>query len=202
LYFTKCTERRELELKTVILILSFALLKPGDIIHVKVWRHPDLTDTFYVDSDTTIDFPLIGMLKVDKLDQETLEETLRVKYSHYIQQPHITVTKLIKVSILGEVRRPGVYYLKHTDQILEALATAGGATQRANLKKAKLRRGSKIFKINLNEAIEKGKTVTDVGLESGDVLYIPRSFFVSWRDWYYIVSTIALGWSIYQTLRK
>lgn len=189
-------------MKALIFFVGLFMFKPGDIIYVKVWRNPDLTDTFYVDSDTVIDFPLIGIIKVNNLDQESLEETLRTRYALYIQQPHITVTKLLKVSILGEVRKPGVYYLKNTDQILEALATAGGATDKANLKKAKLRRGTKVIKINLYEAIEKGKTITDVGLQSGDVLYVPRSFFVSWRDWYYIVSTVALGWSIYQTLRK
>jgi polysaccharide export outer membrane protein len=187
---------------TLLLLWSIAFFKPGDVVQVKIWRHPDLSDTFYVDQDTLIDFPLIGAIKVSNLDQETLEDTLRAKYSLYIKQPHVTVTKLIKVSILGEVRKPGVYYLKNTDQILEALAMAGGATDKANLKKAKLRRGGEILRINLREAIEKGKTVTDVGLQSGDILYVPRTFFVSWRDWYYLVSTVALGWSIYKTFKK
>ncbi len=190
----------------LVSLLVFSLLngffQPGDIIYLKVWRHPDLSDSFIVDIDTVVNFPLIGRLKVAALSPRELEDSLVVLYSEYLKEPFITVIPMFKVSILGEVKRPGVYAVSVTDRIFDAIAKAGGPTSRANLKAAKIKRGDKTIKINLQEAIESGQRVTDIGLKSGDVIYIPKKFLPSWRDWYYFVSTVAIIWSIYRTVKE
>jgi len=186
-------------------ILLFSLLggffQPGDIVYVKIWRHPDLSDSFIVDIDTVVTFPLVGPIKVASLTPRQLQDSLNVLYSEYIKDPFITVTPMFKISILGEVRRPGVYAVSITDRIFDAIARAGGTTSRANLKKAKIKRGGRTIKINLKKAIESGQRVTDVGLKSGDVIYIPKKLWPQWRDWYYFVSTVAIIWSIYRTVK-
>lgn len=185
----------------VLLLILITGFKPGDAVFIKIWNHPELTDTFYVEEDTTIEFPLIGVIDVSRLTPRDLQDTLKGKYSLYIQNPYVRLKTLIRVSILGEVKKPGIYYINETDEFLDVLALAGGPTDDANLKKAILRRGHYVYKVDLKEAIETGRKISELGVRSGDIIFIPKKASISWRDVYYIVSTIALFWTIYRTLR-
>lgn len=170
-----------------------AEFKPGDVILVKVYRHPEYSDTFLVDVDTTIYLPLIGTIKVSHLTAPELRDTLYKKFSQFIKRPEIDVIPLFKINILGEVRRPGVYNITSATKVTDAIALAGGLTPDADPKRAIIRRGSKVIKINIDKAITTEKTAYDVGLRSGDIIYIPRKRIrLSLSTIYTILSSISL----------
>jgi polysaccharide export outer membrane protein len=88
--------------------------------------------TYIVDKNGDISFPVLGKIHVGGLTRSELEEMLKnAIYPKYITEEPIVTTRFInyKISVLGEVNRPGLYMFA-TDRInlLEALATAGDLT--------------------------------------------------------------------------
>lgn len=85
---------------------------------------------YLVDQDGTIDFPVLGRLKVVGLSSNELRILLTEKLSDYLKDPIINIRiKNFTVSILGEVRRPGTYEVNGEQiTILEALGLAGDLT--------------------------------------------------------------------------
>ena len=87
---------------------------------------------YLVDSHGQIDFPILGELYVDGLTRNQLIELVKSKLIEggYINDPIVTVQFLnFKVSVMGEVARPGSFSVTG-DRItlLEALSMAGDLT--------------------------------------------------------------------------
>ena len=81
--------------------LSSSSLGPGDLILVKIWREPDLSDTVQVDNAGLAVFPKLGPIKVTDIRPDSLERLLVRDYSRYLQNPSIRVTVLRRITIWG-----------------------------------------------------------------------------------------------------
>lgn len=92
---------------------------------------------FEVSTKGVIRLPILGEILVAGLSQQEAEILVRQKANEYIKDAIVKVKMLnFKVTILGEVRSPGVYYnYNNTFTVLEALAKANGNTDYANIKK-------------------------------------------------------------------
>jgi len=176
------------------------LLHPGDAIVLKFHMYPELNDTAVVDIDTTMELPLIGRLNVKKFEVDNLRDTLYTLYSQYLKSPTFTVTLLYKVSVFGEVMRPGLYYVSPSDRVWEVIARAGGPTKRGNIKKLKIRRKGEILNINTWKAVTEGKLLKELGVESGDVFEVPKKFWPTLDEIYKAATTIAVIYTIYKDL--
>ena len=95
--------------------------------------------------------------------------------------------------VLGEVRQPGLYYLKENASALSAVSLAGGPTDRASMKNVAVLRGDpqnpQRIPVNLG-SIAKGKMAVDVPLQPGDVVYVPETSKPDWTRISQIVGTI------------
>lgn len=85
---------------------------------------------YLIDQDGTIDFPVIGKLKIVGLSSDELRNLLIEKLSDYLKDPIINIRlNNFTVSILGEVTRPGTYQVNGEQiTLLEALGLAGDLT--------------------------------------------------------------------------
>lgn len=86
--------------------------------------------TYLVSADGTIDLPTIGKVKVIGLTKTECKLLLEEKLSFYVKNPTINIRTLnFKVSVLGEVNRPGVITINSDRMtIFDALAGAGDLT--------------------------------------------------------------------------
>ncbi len=117
-----------------------ALLSAGDTLTVEVFRVPDLTRTVQIDASGTIGLPLIGNVQAaNKTVRQLTSEIERLYGASYLQSPQVTV--LVKdsigqrVTIDGEVSKPGIYPVAAGSTLLQALAQAGGFKPNADPKK-------------------------------------------------------------------
>jgi len=79
------------------------------------------------------------------------------------------------ISVLGQASHPGRFQLKGTMHVLDALAAAGGLTDRASLTQAKLVRASgESQPLGLDELLLKQDMSRNVRLEPGDTILIPE----------------------------
>lgn len=87
---------------------------------------------YLVELDGTINFPLLGQIKVAGLTRRQLIDLVqnRLKKEGYIKNPVVTVRFLnFRISILGEVQSPGTYYITgERITLFEALSMAGDLT--------------------------------------------------------------------------
>jgi polysaccharide export outer membrane protein len=107
-------------------------LGPGDSVAIQVYGQPDLNGTVYVSDDGTIPVALAGAVKVDGLSPSDaglrIEKALRD--GKYLVDPHVTVTvtesRSQRVTVMGEVGKPGRYSVQSNTSPFDLLAEAGG----------------------------------------------------------------------------
>lgn len=115
---------------------------------------------YLVSNDGNIEFPVLGTLHVGGLTINETEVMVRERLAPYLKETPIVTVRLVsfKVSVLGEVSRPGQFSV-NTEKVnvLEALALAGDLTiwgQRENVKliREDARGQRQIYELNLNDA--------------------------------------------------
>ncbi|SFF55871.1 protein involved in gliding motility EpsA [Thermoflexibacter ruber] len=119
---------------------------------------------YTVDIAGFINVPTLGRIEVRGLTVEEIEDKLKKLLEDYIKNPIVSV-KLggYKISVLGEVRNPGRYYLfNNRISIFDALAMSGDLKEYADRKNIKLIRET-----------EKGTATILVDLTKGDLLESP-----------------------------
>ena len=100
-----------------------------------------MLQTYLVDNDGMINFPVVGQLKVGGLTKSETEKMIEEKIRPYMadgENPIVTVRMTgYQISVIGEVARPGTFTVSREKiSILEALAQAGDLTiygQRKNV---------------------------------------------------------------------
>lgn len=91
-----------------------------------------LRPTYTVDAQGNITLPMLGKVKVVGLTRVEAIEKLRSELSQYIKDPGVNMNfNNFRVSVLGEVARPGSFILPtERATVLEALGMAGDLTIR------------------------------------------------------------------------
>ena len=86
--------------------------------------------TYLVDKEGYITFPVIGQIKLGGLSKQEAIELLQSKISEYVDKPIVTINFInYKISVLGDVLRPGEYTLRNErTSVLNAIAMAGDLT--------------------------------------------------------------------------
>lgn len=109
---------------------------PEDVIEVFVWKEPELSTTVTIRPDGMITLPLAGDLEAAGTTPAELGEQIADRLKQYMDRPLVTVVvKQInspKISVLGEVRRPGRYLILQNTSVLDAIAMGGGFTEFAS----------------------------------------------------------------------
>lgn len=107
----------------------------GDKIRVTVFGQPDLSGEFEIDGLGFISMPLIGQISAINRSTPALEKEISDKLSDgFLLDPKVSaeVTTYRPFYILGEVSRPGEYPYASGLSVLNAVASAGGFSYRAN----------------------------------------------------------------------
>jgi len=86
--------------------------------------------TYLVDKNGSIEFPVLGQLKIGGLGRTEATEFLKEKLSEYLKDPIVNIRIVnFTVTILGEVRNPGTFILEDEKiSLSEALGYAGDLT--------------------------------------------------------------------------
>ena len=86
--------------------------------------------TYMVDSQGNIEFPVIGKINTENKTTEELRDILKKEISKYVVNPQVSVKNTnYKITVLGEVNRPGTYNIPDAQTtLLEVLGFAGDLT--------------------------------------------------------------------------
>jgi polysaccharide export outer membrane protein len=150
---------------------------------MNVFGRPELTTTVYVSDAGTIDVPLAGSIPVAGLTPSEAAERIATAYreGEYLVDPQVNLVlaalRSQQISVVGEVGNPGRYPLDTRTSILDALALAGGVTERGEERAFILRRregGVDRFEVDLRDLFATG-TGQIVELRAGDTVLVPKA---------------------------
>ncbi len=167
--------------------VSNPVLKPGDLVHIGVWRQPDWSGEFEITGDGTIGHPLYRSVRVAGVPLSVAEDRMRTFLRRYEETPTFFIQARFRVAVGGEVREPKLYTLPPEVTIAQAVALAGGPTERGNLQQVRVVRGAEQMTVDLTRP-EEG--VAGMTVRSGDQIIVPRRRDV-FRDYVLPGSTVA-----------
>jgi polysaccharide export outer membrane protein len=151
---------------------------PEDVLHISVWKNETMSRTVPVRPDGKISLPLLNDVQAAGLTALELREMLTQKLAEFLPSPEVSVivsdVRSFKVSIIGEVARPGRFELKSWTTVLDVLALAGGFTQFATRSRMVILRpdGTTMKRIPFNYNKLSGEQ-ENFYLRNGDIVLVP-----------------------------
>jgi polysaccharide export outer membrane protein len=149
------------------------ILGPNDRIRVKVYGEQDITGEYEIDSAGNVSIPLAGHVKAAGLTTRQVERAIAAALSKgIVRDPRVNVEVAAyrPYYILGEVKKSGEYPYRNGLTVLDAVASAGGFTYRANEDKVYLRRSGSTTE-------EVYPLTAPVLVYPGDNIRIPERYF-------------------------
>jgi len=135
--------------------------------------------SYIVRADGTIDFPVIGSLKVEGMTRSEVSAFIKGELMgrNLVKDPVVTVELLnASYSVMGEVNRPGHFRIENDEMnILEALSIAGDLTIQGKRENVALLReesdGIRTYRVDLTNI---GELVNSPAyrLKQGDIIYV------------------------------
>ena len=180
------------------------LIGPGDILKITIFDSEEFSGDYEILVDGFLYLPIIGRVYVSGLSIDLARKKIEKKYSEELLRPttHIVLIKSrpLKVSIVGEVERPGIYSLTREEitqteggpslktsgmpTLVDAIQKAGGITQNANLKNITIsrlyldennERNYKKAKIDLLKLLNDGIQDSNPYLFDGDIISLKKA---------------------------
>lgn len=133
---------------------------------------------YLVDNEGRINFPVLGTLKVGGLTKGQAEQLIVMNLKPYIKEAPIVTVRMsnYKISVLGEVARPGTFTINNEKvNLLEALAMAGDMTVHGVRDNVKLIRETASGKQEIHTLdLNKAETILSpyYWLQQNDVVYV------------------------------
>jgi polysaccharide biosynthesis/export protein len=153
-----------------------------DVLSVSVWREPELSvKEVTVRPDGKISLPLIPDIQASGLTPKQLQEQIAGRLKEFVAAPNVTVVVQrilsLSVSIVGQVSKPGIYFLGSPMTVLELLARAGGLREDAKPKKIQIVRKegaqTRNFLFNYKEVSQGMNLQQNILLKNKDVIIVP-----------------------------
>ncbi|MBP5457071.1 MAG: polysaccharide biosynthesis/export family protein [Paludibacteraceae bacterium] len=134
--------------------------------------------SYLVDNDGLIDFPVLGRIKVGGMTKREVETMLKEKLSAYIKEEPLVNVRMVnyKITVLGEVAKPSTFTVANEKiNIYEALAMAGDMTIYGRRENVKL----------VREEDNGGKTIVVLDLTDRNLVSSPY-FYLQQNDVLYV----------------
>ena len=172
---------------------------PGDRIRLLVDSEPQLSDTFPIGPSQEVVLPIVGVVSLHGVLRSELQTAMTRELGRFLRDPVVRATPLIRLSIAGEVARPGYYMMPPTAVLADVVTAAGGTTQNAEVEKMYVQRGDdRLYEGQaLQGLISEGRTLDDASIRPGDKFVVPTR---NTDSVFYTVRTISILLSIPLTI--
>jgi polysaccharide export outer membrane protein len=159
-------------------------LRKGDTFDVDMAFSPEFNQTVAIQPDGFVTLKSIGSVHVEGQTIPELIETLKSSYAGILRDPAISISlkDFEKPYFIasGEVGRPGKYDLRSTLTVTEAVAIAGGFSEKAKHSQVVLFRplpagGYEAKLLNAKKLLASRNLSEDLQLQPGDMIYVPQN---------------------------
>ena len=156
----------------------------GDVFEVKVYDEKDLSDIYRVSAAGTINFPMIGKVHVEGMTATDAADRIQDMLGEkYMRNPQVSVFikeyNSKKISVFGQVNKPGTFKYEDNMSVTQAVSMAGGFTKMAAKDDTNITRieegEEKKYPVPV-ESIAQGQA-KNFYLQPGDIVYVPESIW-------------------------
>lgn len=155
----------------------------GDVLAVEAYTHEEISGSFAVEAGGDISFPLLGRIRVEGRTTSEIADDLEalLEKDYYVDvqlQVEVEEYRSQPVTVLGEVSRPGTFYLEGRTSLHKILAEAGGikATAGAVIELRRLEASEQssepVVRVFETQSVATGEQGRDVILKPGDVVSV------------------------------
>ena len=160
-------------------------LDVGDAVRITVREFPEFSFQSVVDTEGNVIAPILGRVSVVGLTTDEVEAKFRFELnSRFLKEPPEVIATLagirpVRITVVGEVVRPGFYTVAPNSVLTNILATAGGSTEAADLRSVIVRRpsvdGAAIEEqVDLYTPLQNGASIPDIRIQGGDTVIVSR----------------------------
>jgi polysaccharide export outer membrane protein len=174
--------------KDSLIVTSEYYIGPEDVLEIIVWRNTDLSKVVTVRPDGRISLPLLGDIEATGLTPGELTANIVSRLKQFKETPTVSVilqqVNSYGIYVLGEVAKPGRYYLKSKTTLLQAITIAGGFTPIAARNKIVIFRWGEgknnevKLKASYDDIVLKDHSNQNVVLKPGDTIVVPAETMV------------------------
>ncbi len=173
-------------------------VRVGDEIKLAVRGHPELAGRYPVSGQGEVFLQTLGAIPVAEIPGDDIEAFMADRIAEFFHSPvEVRAELRIRVHMIGEIARPGTYFLGRFDTLNDLVAAAGGPTYRGNLRGMKTRRLGEKIDADLHRAMEEGTSATESGVRSGDVIHVPRRYWPTPSEFFTWASVIFVSQTLY-----
>jgi polysaccharide export outer membrane protein len=162
-------------------------LRKGDSFDMDLQYSPEFNQSLVVQPDGYVALKGVGSVFVEGQTVPELTDTLKLAYAKILHEPIIAIflkdfEKPYFIAA-GQVGRPGKYDLRSDLTVVEAVAIAGGFTEKAKHSQVVLFRpvpgggGYDAKLLNIKKLLATRNLSEDVQLQPGDLVYVPQNAF-------------------------
>lgn len=157
------------------------VIGPEDVITVFVWKESELTQTVAVRPDGKISLPLINDLMASGFTTMQLKVEITQLLQKYIADPSVTVivqsARSRKATVMGEIARPGSYFINGPMTLVQLISLAGGfrdfaATDKITVVRQQNSRSIKL-KFNYKDFVKGKHLEENIEIQPGDIIVVP-----------------------------
>ncbi len=182
--------------------------KPGDAIFIS--NLPDTTSLlngiFAIDDRGFAEFPMIGKANVSKMTRDELIEFLKTRLRDQLKYPNLYVKPVVRISLLGGFRRPGLYYVDINSSLWETVRLAGGTIMEEGIYELRWERNGDEKSDEVVKFFESGTSLKRMGFKSGDQVWTPspdrETFWDKVRDMMPILTFATTVFVVYSTYQR
>jgi len=192
-------------MKNIIIFLTLAIflstslesqaqkLSAGDGVRISFLDIKDIiTGDYFIEPTGLLQLPFIGIINTTDKDIKEIISEIEFRYDSLYKNPQLTVYALFRINVLGEVNNAGFYYVSEVEKFTAILALAGGTTGNADLESIKLLRNFEEIQLDVETIIREGSSATDFGLQSGDQIFVPRTWWADAKGLTILISAASL----------
>ena len=158
---------------------SGVVLNPGDMLQVIVPGESAFTVPFRIERNGTIELPEVGPVEIAGLSvaqaKERLREALSRSYRDLGRFNLVLKEHKLLVTVLGFVKTPGQVELAANANIQQAIMSAGGLLQGAQLDRMQLRRDGRAVPFDYKRYLDGGDENALPQLRPLDEIFVPSS---------------------------
>ena len=174
--------------KDSLIVTSEYYIGPEDVLEIIVWRNTDLSKVVTVRPDGRISLPLLGDIEATGLTPSELTANIVSRLKQFKETPTVSVilqqVNSYGIYVLGEVSKPGRYYLKSKTTLLQAITIAGGFTPIAARNKIVIFRWGEgknnelKLRASYDDIVLKDHSNQNAVLKPGDTIVVPAETMV------------------------
>jgi protein involved in polysaccharide export with SLBB domain len=169
-------------------------VKIGDVLRIKLWPDEKYSGDYTVESSGAVTVPFLGEFQAGGKTIVALRTEFHDRYEALTKGALVVVSLMFRVSVLGEVRVPGLFPADASHTIFDAISLAGGFTSNALTSDIRLLRDDHVVVLNARRAFESAGPDLGVLLQSGDRIVVPEKETprVTWQLALTVLQTVGL----------